>query len=347
MHRYSAPDGLSKLTFYAHIWAHSNVASMAHSPGSPAIVVFLEAGIPMNCPICRATETAVRYAVRGNTILACGQCGCWFVSERMTAGGTAVVAEAIRWGTAMAPGSTRAGGESASIAGYFSVESDLPPPQRAFRPHLQIVATHTTGKRLLDVGCATGHFLMAAHRGGYEVMGIDKSESAVAYIRETLGFPAIAGDIAQLSLDERFDVITLWGTIEHLARPAPALRKLRSWLRPGGVLIVGTGDNSSLLARLLGKRWCYAAQPDSVVYYSPAALHQVLEDQELQVDAWHRIPVSWVSSRHFLMMLLHSFQIDTAIILKLARWMPSFPLPVLHGTTMVAVARQQTVRLRA
>lgn len=97
----------------------------------------------------------------------------------------------------------------------------------------------------------------------------------------------------------------------------------------------------------MGKRWWYVTPPDHVVYYNPTALQRVLEDQELQVDAWHRIPLHWVSSKNVLMKLLRSFQIDAGLILKLARWLPSFPLPILHGTTMVAVARQQTVRLRA
>lgn len=159
--------------------------------------------------------------------------------------GAAAVADPTRPDAYAADYLKRAEGSDSSLSGYYDYEAELPLHLRTFQQHLQIVATHATGKRLLDVGCASGHFLIAAHRAGYEVMGTDISASAIAHIRDTLGFPAISGDIAQLSLDERFDVITLWETIEHLARPAPVLRKLRSWLRPGGVLIIGTGDNSS------------------------------------------------------------------------------------------------------
>lgn len=256
-------------------------------------------------------------------------------------------ADPSRAEAAAVEGMTRVEGGALALSQDEEAEAELPLHLRTYRQHLQIVATHATGKRLLDAGCASGHFLIAAHRAGYDVMGVDSSASAVAHIRETLGFPVIEGDIAQLSLDERFDVITLWGTLEHLARPAPVLRKLRGWLKPGGVLIVGTGDNSSLVARLMGKRWWQVTPPKHVVYYSPTALLRVLEDQELQVDAWHRIPLCWVSSKHALKTVLYSFQIDDQWILKLARWMPWFPMPVLHGSTMVAVARQQTVRLRA
>jgi transcription elongation factor Elf1 len=63
--------------------------------------------------------------------------------------------------------------------------------------------------RLLDVGCATGLFLLAAREEGWEVVGIDISSAMVESAKQIFGFETYCGQYHQTHVTEggRFDAI--------------------------------------------------------------------------------------------------------------------------------------------
>jgi SAM-dependent methyltransferase len=108
-----------------------------------------------------------------------------------------------------------------------------------------------TGK-LLDIGCSTGILLDAASKY-YEVEGIETSkwsrdEAAKRHI--VLDLP-----LSKLQIKAEYDVVTLFGVIEHFENPREELSLMFEALKPGGLLVIYTGDVDSWLPRLLGKRW--------------------------------------------------------------------------------------------
>jgi 2-polyprenyl-3-methyl-5-hydroxy-6-metoxy-1,4-benzoquinol methylase len=98
---------------------------------------------------------------------------------------------------------------------------------------------------LLDIGCAFGPFLSAAHDTGWAPEGTDVCDEAVAYVRDTLGIPAVVSSFpvpdAENTLRGRtFDAVTLWYVIEHFENLVPVFDALRDLLVPGGVLAFST-----------------------------------------------------------------------------------------------------------
>jgi SAM-dependent methyltransferase len=132
-------------------------------------------------------------------------------------------------------------------------------------------------RSLLEVGCAYGFFLDLV-RGRFErATGIDIAEDGVRHAREALGLDALQGDL--LSHDfgaSRFDVVTLWDTIEHLPRPDLFLERLSGLTGPGALLAVTTGDIASLNARLSGRRWRLIHPPTHLHYFTRGSLLQLL-----------------------------------------------------------------------
>ena len=94
------------------------------------------------------------------------------------------------------------------------------------------------GARLLEVGCGTGGFLEAAARAGYVPSGLEPSPHAVRYAK------ARGLDVTEGGLDaatypaESFDAAVLIQTLEHLPQPRAALERVRSLVRPGGLVAV-------------------------------------------------------------------------------------------------------------
>jgi len=70
---------------------------------------------------------------------------------------------------------------------------------------------------LLDAGCGDGRLCYELAQGGWDVVGIDYSERAIAFAKAfspTVKF--IVGDLAKYQPEKQFDVVTCVEVIEHI-----------------------------------------------------------------------------------------------------------------------------------
>ncbi|MGC1306868.1 MAG: class I SAM-dependent methyltransferase [Phormidesmis sp.] len=111
---------------------------------------------------------------------------------------------------------------------------------------LGVEATPKRPPRILDFGCGDGSFLRSASLFGFDAVGIDFSDSRqqrnrragpvslysnLTDVQESLADGSLAGG-------ERFDAITLFQVLEHVAEPLETLQALSNCIRPGGILVV-------------------------------------------------------------------------------------------------------------
>lgn len=161
------------------------------------------------------------------------------------------------------------------------------PPKRYYKKYIERFQKDKVAKlkrlvsngKILDVGCGVGYFLKEANEAGYEAMGIEISEVAVSTGRRRLRVNILCGDFITHPFDDRsFDVVTLWHTFEHLADPRTALEKIRTVLRPQGLLVIGVPNLSSFQARLFKSRWYHLDVPRHLFHYSPVSLVRLVEE---------------------------------------------------------------------
>ncbi len=151
-----------------------------------------------------------------------------------------------------------------------------PITDRRYLSLLQRVGKLAPGRRLLDVGCGEGHLLDAATRAGWQPLGLDLSEHAIA-ICQAFGLPARQVDFFSPELDGvRFDVITMFELIEHVSRPSAFLARAEALLVPGGVLHLTTPNFDSFDRRVLGAQWP-PIHPEHIGYFTPVTLQRTLE----------------------------------------------------------------------
>jgi SAM-dependent methyltransferase len=111
--------------------------------------------------------------------------------------------------------------------------------------------------RLVDIGCSRGDFVAFAQAFGFAAEGVEPAAQIAADARAA-GRDVKTGLLEEQSYpDAVFDCVTLFEVIEHLPAPLGLLRECRRILKPGGVLLLSTGNGASWTARTLKGRWDY------------------------------------------------------------------------------------------
>ncbi len=146
---------------------------------------------------------------------------------------------------------------------------------------LQQVTKATSGQ-LLDVGCATGDFLVVAATAGWTVTGCDLSIFATEQAKQRMRpFPdarIFHGTLESLQLSsDSFDIVTLWHSIEHVENPKATLHEVYRLLKPNGRLILQTPAWLSLESQLFKHYWAGLDFPRHLSLFSHTTLKRLLQ----------------------------------------------------------------------
>lgn len=132
--------------------------------------------------------------------------------------------------------------------------------------------------RLLDVGCSRGQFVSAALNFGFNAEGVEPAPQIAAAARNA-GLQIHQGLLEEQRFpDGSFDALTLFEVIEHLKAPKPLLAECRRVLKPGGILMLSTGNAASWTAAVMGARWDYfqmAHDGGHVSFFNPLSLSRL------------------------------------------------------------------------
>lgn len=122
--------------------------------------------------------------------------------------------------------------------------------------------------RLLDVGCAAGHFLETAQRNGWDVYGVELSSYAAQLAKEKFGDHIYAGPYETVPFTrDFFDCIIMSDVLEHFPDPQTAIELSGLLLKNNGLLVVVTPDTGSLSACILKTHWNHYNN-EHLVYYN-------------------------------------------------------------------------------
>lgn len=281
---------------------------------------------PAQCPACGVPPLPVAGLIRGHQLVRCPDCG-------------------LRWWDFSSIDPVALYGPEA----YFSTPNDhgyddyyalRPALERTARKRLRAIGRRLGVQRgrLLDLGCGPGFFLDVARSSGWDVAGVELSESASTYARQTLGLPVVTGSVdAALDAGRGFDLATMWDMIEHVPDPAGALESARQSLKPGGGLALTTGDVDSLVARISGERWHLYNFPDHFYFHTERSLRRLLERIGFRVVAVRR-EAMFVSLSYAIERVTRSYLGGAGR--RLSGWVPEVFFPAtLHDVMTVYAVR--------
>ncbi len=224
--------------------------------------------ITQSCIYCGSARLQSAYQrADGRSIVSCEDCGLLFISD-------------IPDDLTALYGSDYFHKTSAEAGNGYDRYDELHPISFRWQLALTRLFAANSGSarlKLLDVGCATGHFLKMAGAAGYDCAGVDISDSAAESVRAQ-GFPVLVSAFER-SQPKKCDLITGWDFIEHVVELRKTFEKVKATLRPGGVFLFATPDGGSSRAQEHGKDWiCLNSSFEHITYLTRLFLDRALRD---------------------------------------------------------------------
>jgi SAM-dependent methyltransferase len=170
----------------------------------------------------------------------------------------------------------------------------------------RIVSTATrldrsSSRRALDVGAGYGFYTKALIEARYLTTSLNPGEYENTAFRELIGTDPLPVMLNDYHSDEQFGVILMSQVLEHIPRPATAVKKVARLLGPSGTFACAVPNFRSWHVRLVGVRdnscvWV----PEHVNYFTHAGLRALLVNAGFVVEDHQyttRIPPDSIAQR--------------------------------------------------
>lgn len=139
------------------------------------------------------------------------------------------------------------------------------------------------GGSILDIGCSTGAFLQTLMDSRWRLHGIEISANEAATAAALTGADIFVGDPLDAPYKPAtFDAVTCFHLLEHVHRPLELVRRIRTWLKPQGVLYVIVPNIASYEARIFRSYWYGLELPRHLFHFSPQSLERIAHDSHMR-----------------------------------------------------------------
>lgn len=143
------------------------------------------------------------------------------------------------------------------------------------RQRVRLMKKYRTSGRILEVGCGTGEFLVAARNAGFDSTGVELSKPTADYVRLSCGIPVHCGTLEEFHPDKGFDVIALFHVLEHMKDPYTLLQQAIKLASPDAIFLITVPNIESWSVKFLPRSWGVMYK-DHLYYFSRTTLSGLL-----------------------------------------------------------------------
>jgi 2-polyprenyl-3-methyl-5-hydroxy-6-metoxy-1,4-benzoquinol methylase len=180
---------------------------------------------------------------------------------------------------------------------------------------------------LLDIGCGNGYFMALCQEKGYQVQGVDISSWAAEYATQKLGFNVTVGEIEDISLPTHFfDIITMWHFLEHTRNPVDVVCKVKTWLKPDGILAVEVPNYEGTDAQRYWEDWIGWQFPYHLCHFTEKTQRRLLQKCGFRIikkknfhSEWVKISLKRIPVIRMFSRLIARFYSGTSVVMLAVR----------------------------
>lgn len=133
-------------------------------------------------------------------------------------------------------------------------------------------------KRALEIGCATGSFLMRLREEGWDATGVELAEAPAGEAARR-GFDVHIGTLESAAFaDASFDAVFAWQVVEHLPDPKQTLREIHRVLKPRGWFAFSVPNFACWERWVFGRCWHTLELPRHLHQFTPRTLRMMLSE---------------------------------------------------------------------
>lgn len=137
--------------------------------------------------------------------------------------------------------------------------------------------------KILEVGSGMGYLTYSLKKDGYNILGLDISQSAVNRAVESFGEFYICSDVYNYSETNKYeyDIIILTEVIEHVDDPLKFLKSLEALLKIGGHIVLTTPNKSIYPEKTI---WASDLPPVHLWWFSERSLEYIANRLDLTIS---------------------------------------------------------------
>ncbi|MCH6233859.1 class I SAM-dependent methyltransferase [Aquiflexum sp. AIY15W] len=134
---------------------------------------------------------------------------------------------------------------------------------------------------LLDIGCGTGYFLLAAKQNGWKTWGIEPNDTArkIASGKKL----KVSETLDDYKKSKKFDAISLYHVLEHIHDLRKSGKKIINLLKDNGTLFIAVPNIESYDAKAYGTNWAAFDVPRHLYHFNQETIRAFAEEMGLQI----------------------------------------------------------------
>jgi len=215
----------------------------------------------VKCPICNVDNANWCFEKEGFDFVKCRHCGLLYVNPQLK---TDVTESFYK--------------NSKTAEAWIGLQKNKKEQEwnfiNKYKPALECISKiKPKGGRLLDIGCSIGQFIYESKQYGWQPEGIELNHDAAEIARKEYGQTVYEEKLENLELAEKsYDLITLWGVLEHLTDPNDMLQKVYKYLKDDGLVLSFVPNAHSMIVRMTRNYNSTVSGLAHLWYFSPKTI---------------------------------------------------------------------------
>ncbi len=144
--------------------------------------------------------------------------------------------------------------------------------------------------KLLDIGSGRGYFLNHMQEQGFLCTGIEQDPEVRKIASEAFNLKIFAPEKLYQLEENKYDVITLWHVLEHVHDLKGYLERIKSILKPDGLLVIALPNPDCTDVKIYNEHWAGWDVPIHLWHFKPQNIETLLSQYQFNLVDKRRLP---------------------------------------------------------